>query len=294
MSRAPARSLKRRPQASRGRKPKRVGVLDRVLAALPFSEETLRKGTGWAMFAAAMGVLIAMASWLGVPGAVGTAVAETAGRAGFRVEQIEVTGLKRMDRMTVYAVATDQRSRAMPLVSLSEVRERLLEYPWIADARVSRRMPDTLVVDIVERVPVAIWQHNGQLMLIDEAGVLLEEVAAEAMPALPLVIGDGANEREPAYQALMQSAPHLKSLVKAATWVGNRRWNLSFASGETLVLPEGEGPAATALKKFAELDTRDRLLGRGYLRFDMRDPGKMVVRMPGQQTMNKAITGEGA
>lgn len=293
MSRAPARSLKRRPQVSRGRKPKRVGLLDRVIAAIPVSEDKLRKGTGWAMFAGAMGVLIAMASWLGVPGAVGTAVAEGAGRAGFRVEQIEVTGLKRMDRMTVYAVATDQRSRAMPLVSLSEVRERLLEYPWIADARVSRRMPDTLVVDIVERVPVAIWQHNGQLMLIDEAGVLLEEVAADAMPALPLVIGEGANEREPQYQALMQSAPHLKSLVKAATWVGNRRWNLSFASGETLVLPEGEGPAATALKKFAELDTRDRLLGRGYLRFDMRDPGKMVVRMPGQ-TLNKTITGEGA
>lgn len=291
MSRAPARrNLKRRPQ---GKRAKKVGVMDRIVAAIPVSEETLRKATGWSMFAGAMAVLIGMATWLGIPGAIGTATAETVGRAGLRVQQIEVTGLSRMDRMTVYAVATGQRSRAMPLVDLDEVRERLLEYPWIAEARVSRRLPDTLVVDITERVPAAIWQHNGQLMLIDEAGVLLEEVSADAMPALPLVIGDGANEREPQYQALMRQAPQLKPLVKAATWVGNRRWDLNFASGEKLVLPEGEEAAATALRKFATLDTRDRLLGRGYLRFDMRDPDKMVVRMSGR-TIDKAITGDGA
>ncbi len=290
MSAAPVRrNLKRRPQV---RKAKRVGFMDRLVAALPVSEGTLRKVTGWSMFAVAMAVLIGMAAWLGIPGAVGTAVAEGAGRAGFRVDQIEVTGLKRMDRMTVYAVATDQRSRAMPLVDLDAVRDRLLDYPWIADARVSRRLPNTLVVDIVERQPVAIWQHNGQLMLIDAAGTLLEEVSADAMPALPLVIGDGANEQEPAYQTLMRSAPALKPLIKAATWIGNRRWDLQFASGEKLVLPEGEEASARALRKFVELDSRDRLLGRGYLRFDMRDPGKMVVRMPGQ-VMNRTITGEG-
>jgi cell division protein FtsQ len=64
--------------------------------------------------------------------------------------------------------------------------------------------------------------------------------------------------------------------VRAATWVGNRRWNLTFDSGETLELPEENAPAA--LVKFAEMDGRDRLLGRGFTRFDMRDPTKLVAR----------------
>ncbi|MHA6722321.1 cell division protein FtsQ/DivIB [Sphingomonas sp. RS2018] len=296
MSRAPAtRSLKRKPQSGRGgRRPaKKVGLLDRTLAALPISEETLRKTTGWAMFAAACVVLLTMASWLGIPGAVGTAVAETIGRAGFRVEQIEVTGLKRMERMTVYAVALDQRSQAMPLIDLDGVRARLLDYPWIADARVSRRLPDTLVIDIVEREAVAVWQNHGQLMLIDATGRPLEPVSAQAMPALPLVIGDGANEREPDYQRLIAAAPALKPLVKAATWVGDRRWDIMFDSGERLALPEGEAAAAKALAKFAELDRADRLLGKGYVRFDMRDPAKLVLRLPDGQE-NRTITGEGA
>jgi cell division protein FtsQ len=296
MSRAPAqRALKRRPQQGRGRKPvKKIGLMDKAVAALPVSEAALRKATGWSMFAAAVAVLLVMAGYAGVPGMVGTAVAEVVGNAGFRVEQIEVTGVKRMDRMTVYAVALEQRDRSMPSIDLTGVRDRLLDYPWILDARVSRRLPDTLAIDIVEREPVAIWQSHGQLMLIDVTGKPLEPVSPDAMPALPLVIGDGANEQEPAYQRLMEAAPAIKRTVRAASWVGDRRWDLLFASGEKLSLPEGEDAAFKALAKFVELDTRDRLLGRGYLSFDLRDPTRMVLRMPGGGTNAKAITGEGA
>ena len=71
-------------------------------------------------------------------------------------------GVKRMDVMTVYAVALDQKSRAMPLVDLNLVRDRLLEYGWVQDAHVSRRLPDTLLIRIVERTPAAVWQDRGQ------------------------------------------------------------------------------------------------------------------------------------
>lgn len=224
-----------------------------------------------------------------MPGAIGVAIAEGVGRAGFRVEQVEVTGLSRMDRMTVYAVALDQKSRAMPLVDLEDVRQKLLSYGWIADAHVSRRLPDTLLVHIVERKPTAVWQDRGKLSLIAENGVWLEPVKAEAMPDLPLVIGPGANEQEAKYQKLLEAAPALRPLVKAATWVGNRRWNLLFESGETLALPEGDGDAAKALVKFAQLDGVRPLLGKGWIRFDMRDPTKLVARKPGQ-VVNRAIT----
>jgi cell division protein FtsQ len=100
------------------------------------------------------------------------------------------------------------------------------------------------------------------------------------MPDLPLLIGEGAAAEAPAYQALIEAAPALRPRIRAATWMGNRRWNLLFDSGETLALPE-DG-AKRALEKFAELDGADRLLGKGFLRFDMRDPTKLVARKPGQ------------
>lgn len=267
---------KRRVQSKR---PVRASVLDQAVAALPGGAATARRIVGWSLTAGAGAIALALANWFGLFGAIGVAAAEAVGAAGFRVEQIEVTGLKRMDATSVYAVALDQRSRAMPLVDLDATRQKLLDYGWIADARVSRRLPDTLVVDVVERDPAAVWQNKGQLMLIDEGGVLLDGVQPNKMPRLPLVIGDGANAQEPAYRKLMAAAPALKPVVKAAVWVGNRRWDILFQTGERLVLPEGDKESARALVKFAQLDGTLGLLGKGYDRFDLRDPTKLVVRM---------------
>ena len=264
--------------------------MDRVVGMVPVSEDTLRRIATWAMLGTAGAAALGVASWVGLPGMVGAAMAEQAGAAGFRVDQIEVTGLKRMDRMSVYAVALDQQSRAMPLVDLEAVRSKLLRYGWIADAHVSRRLPDTLLVDIVERTPAAVWQDNGQLTLIDAAGVLLEPVSPDAIPDLPLVIGPGADRQEAAYQALLAAAPAMKPRVKAATWVGNRRWDLTFDSGETLALPEDGAEAA--LLRFAQLDGARSLLGRGWLRFDMRDPAKLVARKPGS-TLARSVPDDG-
>lgn len=267
------------PVARRKQPVRKTPLIDRIVARLPVGEETLKRAVTWSITGVVGAAVVAAAMWIGVPGMVGAALAETAGRAGFRVQQIEITGLKRMDRMSVYAVALDQQSRAMPLVDLEAVRQKLLRYGWIADAHVSRRLPDTLLVDIVERTPAAIWQNRGELTLIDASGVLLESVRPDAIPDLPLVIGPGADRQEPNYQALLAAAPALKPRIKAATWVGNRRWDLTFESGEVLALPE-EG-AARALVRFAELDGQRPLLGRGWLRFDMRDPAKLVARKPG-------------
>lgn len=278
---------KRRPQRSRARK---ASMMDHAVAALPFDEATLRKIATWSILGFVGAVALLIASVTGALGTAGTAMAEGIGRAGFKVKEIEVTGIDRMERMSVYAIALDQQSRAMPLVDLDQVRERLLEYGWIADARVSRRLPDTLVIDIVEREPAAIWQHEGQLMLIDATGVLLEPVSPSAMPDLPLVIGDGANAQEPAFQRLIAAAPALKPQVTSATWVGSRRWDLRFESGEVLALPEGEQEAAMALVEFARQDGTQGLLGRGYVRFDMRDPSRLVVRTQGNVT--RTISGE--
>ncbi len=264
-------------RTSRGKKP--PSMLARAIDQIPISAAMWQRMATWTILATAGGAVIAIAVMLGIPNYIGGQMAEAVGRAGFAVKRVEVTGIDRMERLTVYAVALDQNSRAMPLVDLTKVRSQLLQYGWIKDARVSRRLPDTLVVDIVERKPAAVWQHGGRLSLIDKGGIVLELVALNAMPDLPLVIGPDANVQATALTELIAHAPRLKPMLAGATWVGGRRWDLKFQSGEVLALPEGEKPSAAALNKFAAMDGVDRLLGRGFVRFDMRDPTKMFVRV---------------
>ena len=227
---------------------------------------------------------------LDIPAKAMTSAGQAIGEAGFKVDGYQIVGLKHMDRKLVDAVVVDELRRAaapsdaakpaQPLVDVDRIRERLLQFGWVEDARVSRRLPDTLVIDVVERKPSALWQDRQQLALIDKNGVVLDRVAIDKMPDLPLVIGPGANAQASQLSRLLASAPTLQPQLASATWVGRRRWDINFQSGETIVLPEGEAAARKAIEKFANLDKSSGLLGRGLLRFDMRIPGKMIVRLP--------------
>lgn len=263
------------PRSVNTRRSKQPGLLES--AGIPPS--AVRRVGGWLLLATVIGILVASALVLRLPQLAGIGVGEAVGKAGFTMRRIEINGANRVSRLDIYNVAFDQPSMAMPLVDLEATRERLLRFGWIREARVSRRLPDTLVVDIVERRPIAIWQHEGQLSLIDVDGVVLEPVRVEAMPELLLVVGPDANEHLASLATLIASAPHLRPQVAGATWVGGRRWDLRFQTGEVLTLPEGDELAVRAVQRFAGMDQQTQLLGRGFVRFDMRDPARMVVRV---------------
>lgn len=224
-------------------------------------------------------VIVSMVA-LDVPAKLGLAAGEAVGDAGFRVRSVAVRGTRRMDPKPIYRIALDQRTTALPLVDVVAMRKRLLAFGWVKDARVSRRYPDTLVVDIVERSPAALWQDGNRLTLIDADGHVLDKVAVTRMPDLPLIVGPGANGHARALDALLGKAPTIKAQLVSASWVGQRRWDLAVQTGETIALPEGQAAAATALAKFAEKDKSAGLLGRGITWFDLRKPGQMTARLP--------------
>lgn len=260
--------------------PKRPSAVAQAIATIPLPTATLKRLGNWAAALLLAAGLIAGVVAMQLPQMIGIEIGEAIGRAGFRVRNIEIEGIAKADRAAVYDVAVDQQSRAMPLVDLQATRAKLLQFGWIKDARVSRRLPDTLVVNIVERRPAAIWQYRRKLALIDRSGVVIAPVDLADMPEnLPIVIGPGANAQAAALNLLMETAPALKPMLTGATWVGGRRWDLRFQSGETLALPEGQEAAMTALAKFTEMDGRARLLGQGFVRFDMRVPDRFVVRV---------------
>ena len=275
---------------ARPRKPSKVAVPKKIAKRLPVDQARVNKIAalvfGAFMLAIALVVLIA----LDIPAKAERVAAAAVGRAGFTVSGYQIVGINHMNRALVDAVVTDELHRAAAeadadkapeaLVDVDGIRRRLLAFGWVKDARVSRRLPDTLVIDVVERKPAALWQNQGQLALIDGEGVVLDRVPVDRMPDLPLLIGPGANGQEQQLTRLMASVPTLKPQLASATWVGGRRWDLNFQSGETVALPEGEQAGTAALVKFAHADKQSGLLGRGIVRFDLRVPGQMTVRLP--------------
>ena len=269
---APARGA-----SSAARRRPRAG--DAKLPRIPMPDGLMPRVRNWTLGLFVVAACVAGLVAMGVPQMTGMAAAHSLGRMGFVVRNIQLTGLHQVDRDTVYRIVSEAHGQDMPLVDLTQLRSQLLQIGWIEDARVSRRLPDTLAIDLVERVPAAVLQRNQQLALIDAQGHILAAVDAHTMPVqLPLVIGDGVEGHIAQLQALIASQAPLRQLIDGATWIGQRRWDLRFQSGETLSLPEGDAEAARAYALFAKKDQEARLLGQGYVHIDMRDPSRMVVR----------------
>jgi len=295
-----AAHVRRGAARSKPRKAAKVSVPKQIAKKLPVDQKRANKLAGLAFGGFLLAITLVVLLALDIPAKAERAAGTAIGEAGFKVNGYQIVGLKHMNRSLVDGVVTDELHRAselagrakapQALVDVSAIRERLLQFGWVKDARVSRRLPDTLVIDIVERNPAALWQHKGQLALVDAEGVVLDRVPVDKMPDLPLLIGPGANAEAQDLQRLMSSVPTLGPQLASATWVGGRRWDLSFQSGETIALPEGDAAAKAAIAKFAKLDKSAGLLGRGIVRFDLRVPGKMIVRLP--RSPGEPIAGE--
>ncbi len=285
-------SARAKAQKVRSAKAKTGSLVAQVLARLPFSEDQLHKALMAGILGVAVLIAVLAARAAGVPELARRQFAAIAASSGFEVHRVEVRGVKRLNELKVYERALAQRDQAMPLVDVAQLRAELLELSWVQDARVSRQLPDTLVIDIVERKPHAVLRLPDRLVLIDETGHRLETISAERARGKLMLSGPGAGRQVAVLAALTEAAPALKPQLREAEWVGNRRWNLTFKTGQMLALPEGNRPAADALVSFARLDGINRLLGGKVAAFDMRSPGRVYMRIPGRTDESKPVIAE--
>jgi cell division protein FtsQ len=152
--------------------------------------------------------------------------------------------------------------------------------PWIRSASVQRVLPNTVIVRVVERQPLALWQNQGKFALIDEDGQVISRDDVSAFSDLPVVVGDDAPSQTRALLDLLAHEPELAPMVRAAVRVGRRRWNLSLAGGIDVRLPE-ENPA-DAWRRLAEYHRTQGVLRSDVKVVDLRLPDRLSVRRVAQ------------
>ena len=268
-----------RPRKRAPRKTVRqVSWLDRLLQSLPFTQAEVQQFLTYVILGVLLIAALLVANWFGVPQSAYRQYGELTAKVGFKVEDIEIVGTRRVDQMKVYDIILERAKGPILLVDIDGIRKDLGEYGWIKDVRISRQLPTKLYVEIIERKPVAVWQHQGRYQLLDDEGEVLDSVSEGQIGSMPLVTGANADKQLVALRELLDKAQSLKSQVAGASWVGNRRWDLRFRTGETLALPEGDELAAQALVNFTRMDGIHRLLERNIIHFDLRDPDRMYMR----------------
>ncbi len=199
-----------------------------------------------------------------------------AARAGLRIDDIYVTGRSQTPRPKLLAALKLTRGAPMFGFDPEAARHRVEQLPWVRHAVVERMLPDTVVLHITERKPLALWQNKGAFQLIDERGEVILKSGLERFSDLPVVVGPDAPTHAMALLTTLKSEPELMARVRAAVRVSGRRWNLVLENGIDVQLPEDD-PAGAWLR-LAEYERQHKVLARDVEVLDLRLPDRLIVR----------------
>lgn len=195
----------------------------------------------------------------------------------FKLSDVTVEGRDYVEKSAILAALDVKPGDSLLGVDLQASRQKLEAIDWVASATVERRLPDTLYVTLKERRAVAVWQSGTEYTLIDRDG---RTVRASRMPpgaeTLLLLGGAGAPEHVGELLLLLAYEPAVARQLRAAVWVGQRRWNLILNNRVEIWLPEED--AVAALKQLVKLDAQHKLLSREFGVVDLRLPDKLYLK----------------
>lgn len=201
----------------------------------------------------------------------------TTAQFGFKVTDIMVQGRQFTSGEKI--LKTMQLKTGDPIFKLSpyEIRQNLKEVPWVQDAQVYRQLPSTIYVKIIERVPIAIWQHQRNHYLVDGQGAIIPNENLPQFTKLPVVVGGDAPIHVPKILKMLEKFPEVRNIVTALMRVGGRRWDVQLNHKVTIKLPELK--VEEALGKLGGLINQKKLDLDEIKTIDLRIPDKTIVNL---------------
>jgi cell division protein FtsQ len=109
------------------------------------------------------------------------------------IRQVDVEGAVYADPVRLAEVVDDLDGSAILTADLDAAQKKLLEIPWVRQARVSMHLPSRVTVEIVERIPIAFFRAvDGFNRVIDRDGRILDVIEGDPTEFTP-IIGTGPN-----------------------------------------------------------------------------------------------------
>lgn len=209
--------------------------------------------------------------------AIGRSIDRVALGVGFAVTEIKISGRDNVDRLAILQALDLKKDQSIFRFSVAEAKKRIERLGWVHAASVSRQLPHTITVKIDERRPMAIWQREKLFFVIDSKGKPLSDKKIADYANLPLIVGHGAAIHARALLDSLEKQPSIKSLMKAAIRVGDRRWNIKLRNDINVLLPEAN--PSEALAELVRLEAEQGLLARDIKTIDLRIPDRMTIEL---------------
>ncbi|MEL6841302.1 MAG: cell division protein FtsQ/DivIB [Pseudomonadota bacterium] len=199
-------------------------------------------------------------------------------RPQFMVNGLKITGADAQLAGEVRALLPATYPMSSFDLDLEGMRATIEALDPVKSASVRVGQGGALEVRVNPRMPAALWRDGAVLHLIDGDGVQSGTVATRAERLdLPLIAGDGAEQKIAEALALYAGAGPLRERVRGLVRMGERRWDIVLDRDQRILLP-GEG-AVAALDRVIALNEAQDMLSRDVAVVDMRNAERPTLRM---------------
>lgn len=195
---------------------------------------------------------------------------------GFIVKDIDVVGEGRIREHDVRTALGVYEGQYFFGPDLEAAQNRIERLNWVENVVVRRLWPNKIVVEIIERDVFALWQHNGQMHVIDHSGAVITDVSYQDYVNLPHFIGGNVDESAADFLKTLSQHADLSSRFTTIRRVGDRRWDMiDVKAGLTVKLPESG--VNMALSRLVYYHKQTGWLDRKIDMIDMRLDDRMSI-----------------
>lgn len=194
---------------------------------------------------------------------------------GLNLQDVRLQGVSDDARADIKKALHFERGQPIALMDLAKVKAEVEKVGWVKSAVIRRQLPNQLIISVVERPRLAVWQYQKKTYVIDDTGQIIPEARAYNFVHLPLIVGEGANEQASDILDLLRARPDLLSRTEALVRIDTRRWDIRLKNGTLIKLPALE--QEEAMNRLDGLILERRVLDQGFAEVDLLDPNTLVV-----------------
>ncbi|MFN7709644.1 MAG: cell division protein FtsQ/DivIB [Holosporales bacterium] len=196
---------------------------------------------------------------------------------GLRLDEVVIDGAHNSTRDEILGALGVSRGVSLFSLDLEEIQRRLADVPWVRDAQVQRRWPRTLYLRITEHHPIAYWQKEGELFLVDETGGLIHTGKDISVHNLPVLTGEDAPQKAPELLKVLNEFKEIQKRVSGAVYMSKRRWDIILDGKLRVKLPENK--MKEALSYLVELEQKHQLSNKDIIAVDLRLPDRVFFSL---------------
>lgn len=207
--------------------------------------------------------------------------------ADFEVKNIIINGRQNFSKDDVFFAADIKKGTPILSINLNDAAKKLSVLPWVENVSIMRQLPDTIIINLQEKTPLARWQKsNDQIFVIDSNGKIIQSAKASDFPRLPLLVGAGADKAAARLLSELKAYKDIHSRFFSAKRIGQRRWDLyllqtpipgsSKPNGIVIRLSDKEKSLDKSLHRLSILIEEAKILDRNLDYIDLRFPDQFV------------------